>query len=78
MAFALSPEEVARIRAEEIAKGNLPDVMDVEELAVIMKCSPRLVEQKPIPRFYLGTRTMRFLKKSVIQFLEAEEEVIPQ
>lgn len=74
MKFALSPEEVARIRAEEIAKGNLPEVMDLQELAVILKRSTKKVEQLPIPRLYLGGRTMRYLKKSVLEYLEGLEE----
>lgn len=75
MPFRLSADEVARIRAEEIAKGNMPEVMDLQELAAVLKRSPKKVDQLRIPCAFLGARTKRYLRKSVLQYLENLEEV---
>lgn len=50
MPFALSPEEFARIRAEEIAKGHFPDVMDTAEAALFVRCSEELLVRSDAPR----------------------------
>lgn len=50
MPFALSPEEVARIRETEIAKGNFPETLYTHEAALLCLCSEDLLERSDAPR----------------------------
>jgi hypothetical protein len=52
MAFALSPDEVARIRATEIAKGNFPEVLETAEAALLVRRSEEFLERSDAPRSY--------------------------
>jgi hypothetical protein len=76
MTFALSADEVTRIRAEEIARGNFPDVMDIDEAAIFMRRSVSWMERSNVPRSYPpgrveGSKTKPlFLKSQLIAHLE--------
>ena len=76
MSFALSPDEVARIRAEEIARGNFPEVMELEEAAIFMRTSVSSLERSNAPRSYPPGRGEGkrgkpiFLKAQLVAHLE--------
>lgn len=71
MTFKLSAEDAAQIRAEEIAKGNFPEVMDIDEAAIFMRHSVSWVERSGIPRSYPPGRTVDS-KKSKPLFLKSQ------
>lgn len=45
-------------------------VLDIEHVAEWLGVSKRQAERLGIPCFYLGTRTRRYLGKTVLEFLE--------
>lgn len=77
MTFRLSREKVARLRAEQIAKGNFPEVMELEEAAIFMRHSASWVDRSNCPRSYppgraFGAKKSKplFLKSQLIAHLE--------
>lgn len=47
-------------------------VLTIEQVADWLQVSKRQAERLSIPCFYLGTRTRRYLGKSVLEFLQAK------
>lgn len=45
-------------------------VLDIYQLSEWLRVSKRQAERLGIPCFYLGTRTRRYLGKTVMEFLE--------
>lgn len=45
-------------------------VLTIDQLAAWLQISKRAAERLHIPCFYLGTRTRRYLGKSVMEYLE--------
>jgi len=45
-------------------------VLTIEQVAEWLQVSKRQAERLSIPCFYLGTRTRRYLGKSVLEFIE--------
>jgi hypothetical protein len=74
--FALPAAEAARIRAEEIAKGNFPEVLDTAEAALFVRCSEELLVASNAPRSQPpGTGTGRrkrtvWLKSQLIAWMK--------
>jgi excisionase family DNA binding protein len=46
------------------------DVLTVDEVARLLKLSPKRVRQLPIPQIRLGPRTIRYAKEDVDRYLE--------
>lgn len=45
-------------------------VLEIEDVAEWLRISKRAAERLHLPCFYLGTRTRRYLAKSVLEFIE--------
>lgn len=60
---------------KEVAPRAYPEtaVLDINQLADWLGVSKRQAERQHFPCFYLGTRTRRFLVKSVMEFLQRKE-----
>jgi hypothetical protein len=57
----------------ETPKGYIPEtVLTIEQVAEWLQISKRSAEDLHIPCIYLGTRTRRYLAKSVLAYLEGK------
>ena len=54
----------------EVIAYSAEAVLDIEQVAQWLQVSKRQAERLHIPCFYLGTRTRRYLGKTVLEFLE--------
>ena len=47
-----------------------PDILTTKQVAQLLQVSPKTVRDLPIPCAPIGSRTMRYLRKDVMEYLE--------